>query len=71
MLQQFLQGVDELYLLVSGENITVQGYLASQSIEKLSAFVGVNRLLIIDEAQKVPNIGANLKLILIIYLRLG
>lgn len=63
MLQQFLRGVDEPYLLVSGEDITVQGYLASQSIEKLSAFVGANRLLVVDEAQKVPNIGANLKLI--------
>jgi predicted AAA+ superfamily ATPase len=63
MLQQFLRGVDEPYLLVSGEDITVQGYLASQSIEKLSAFVGTNRLLVVDEAQKVPNIGANLKLI--------
>jgi uncharacterized protein len=63
LLQQFLRGVDEPYLLVSGEDITVQGYLASQLIEKLSAFVGANRLLIVDEAQKVPNIGANLKLI--------
>jgi uncharacterized protein len=63
MLQQFLRGVEEPYLLVSGEDITVQGYLASQSIEKLSAFVGANRLLVVDEAQKVPNIGVNLKLI--------
>ena len=43
--------------------ITVQGYLTSRSIEKLSAFVGNNRLLVIDEAQKVPDIGAALKLI--------
>ena len=63
MLQQFLRGMEEPYLLVSGEDITVQGYLASQSIEKLSDFVGSNRLLVVDEAQKVPNIGANLKLI--------
>jgi predicted AAA+ superfamily ATPase len=64
LLRQFLQGVEEPYLLVSGEDITVQGYLASRSIEKLSAFVGANRLLVVDEAQKVPNIGANLKLII-------
>jgi uncharacterized protein len=63
MLQQFLRGIEEPYLLVSGEDITVQGYLASQSIDKLSAFVGANRLLVVDEAQKVPNIGVNLKLI--------
>jgi uncharacterized protein len=64
LVMQFLQDVDEPYLLVSGEDITVQGYLASHSIEKLSAFVGANRLLVVDEAQKVPNIGANLKLII-------
>lgn len=64
LVKQFLQDVAEPYLLVSGEDITVQGYLASQSVEKLSAFVGANRLLVVDEAQKVPNIGANLKLII-------
>lgn len=64
LVKRFLQDIDEPYLLVSGEDITVQGYLASQSIEKLSAFVGANRLLVVDEAQKVPNIGANLKLII-------
>lgn len=63
LVRHFLQGVDEPYLLVSGEDITVQSYLTSQSIEQLSAFVGANRLLVVDEAQKVPNIGVNLKLI--------
>ncbi len=64
LVKRFLQEVDEPYLFVSGEDITVQGYMASQSIEKLSAFVGANRLLVVDEAQKVSNIGANLKLII-------
>jgi len=64
LIKRFLQDVDEPYLLVSGEDITVQGYLSCNSIEKLSAFVGANRLLVVDEAQKVPNIGANLKLII-------
>lgn len=64
LVKRFLQDADEPYLMVSGEDITVQGYLASQSIEKLTAFVGANRLLVVDEAQKVANIGANLKLII-------
>jgi len=63
LVKRFLQDVDEPYLLVSGEDITVQGYLSSQSIEKLSAFVGKSRLLVVDEAQKVPGIGINLKLL--------
>lgn len=64
LVKRFLQDIDEPYLLVSGEDITVQGYLASQSIEKLSAFVGKSRLLVVDEAQKLPGIGINLKLII-------
>ncbi len=63
LLREFLKVETEPYLLVNGEDITVQTYLASQSIEKLSSFVGQNRLLAIDEAQKVPNIGLNLKII--------
>jgi len=63
LLQQFLKREKDPYLMVSGEDIAVQGYLASQSVEKLTAFVGRNRLLVVDEAQKVPQIGLNLKLI--------
>ncbi len=63
LLQEFLKGETAPYLLVSGEDITIQSYLSSQSIDKLKAFVGNNRLLVIDEAQKVENIGLNLKLI--------
>lgn len=38
-------------------------YLGSQSIAKLKNFVGQNTLLVVDEAQNVPEIGLNLKLI--------
>lgn len=63
LLHELLKHEKEPYLMVSGEDIAVQGYLASQSVEKLTAFIGHNRLLVIDEAQKVSQIGLNLKLI--------
>ena len=63
LLKEFLKGRPEQYLLVSGDDITVQNYLSSQSLEKLKAFVGNNLLLVVDEAQKVQNIGLNLKLL--------
>lgn len=63
LLNEFLKSVNLKYLLVSGEDIAVQNYLSSQSIEKLLSFVGTNQLLVIDEAQKIKNIGTNLKLI--------
>jgi predicted AAA+ superfamily ATPase len=64
LIKEFLKGEADPYLLVSGEDITIQTYLSSQSLEKLKAFVGSNRLLVVDEAQKVRNIGLNLKLII-------
>jgi len=48
---------------LNGEDIFVQQELSSQSIEKLRNLVGEHRILAIDEAHKIPNIGLNLKLI--------
>ena len=64
LLNHYLKGTAETHLLVSGEDITVQEYLGSQSVAKLKDFVGENRLLVIDEAQKIKEIGLNLKLII-------
>lgn len=63
LLNRFLDETSEKYTFVSGEDITVQNYLGSQSIEKLKSFVGESRLLVIDEAQRIDKIGVNLKLI--------
>jgi len=63
LLKKFLEGVSEKYLFVNGEDIFVQEQLNSQSIIKLKNFVGDYKLLAIDEAQRIPNIGLNLKLI--------
>lgn len=64
LISEYLKGIDIKYLFVNGEDITVRNYLSSQSIEKLTSFVGSHKLLVIDEAQKVNNIGLNLKLII-------
>ena len=63
LLKKFLENYQEKYILVDGEDITVNQYLSSQSVEKLKSFVGNNKLLAIDEAQKIQNIGLNLKLL--------
>lgn len=48
---------------VNGETKIIQDELSAQSIESLKRFIGGNKILIIDEAQKIPQIGLNLKLI--------
>ena len=49
-------------LFVNGDDISIQSYLGSQNLEKLKSFVGKIPLLIIDEAQTIPKIGLNLKI---------
>lgn len=63
LLNQFLEQVKEKYLFVQGEDLFIKKHLSSESIENLKNFVGKNKLLVIDEAQYIPNIGLNLKLI--------
>lgn len=63
LIKKFLETAKQKYLLVSGEDVIIQEYLSSQSIAKLKNFVGDSKLLVIDEAQKIKNIGVNLKLI--------
>lgn len=63
LLQRFLEELGESYLFVNGEDIAVRDYLQSQSIPKLKSFVGKHHFVVIDEAQKIPQIGLNLKLI--------
>ena len=62
LLQHFLRE-EENYLFVNGEDIDVHEYLASRSVEKLKRFIAEKKLLVIDEAQNIDGIGANLKLV--------
>lgn len=62
LLKKYLEEKQD-HLFVTGEDIFVQQFLSSQSIEKLKNFVGTHSLLVVDEAQYVANMGLNLKLI--------
>lgn len=62
LLKKYLENESD-YLFVTGEDLFVQEFLSSGSIEKLRDFIGEKKLVVIDEAQYVPDIGQNLKLI--------
>jgi uncharacterized protein len=55
-------GRDDI-LMVHGENLDVIEVLSSQRTSVLKRFIGKKKYLFIDEAQKIPNICINLKLI--------
>jgi uncharacterized protein len=63
LVKKYLEGTTGKGLYVTGDDIIVREHLESQSVKKLSEFIGSNTLLVIDEAQYINRIGLNLKLI--------
>ncbi|TAL37080.1 MAG: ATP-binding protein [Spirochaetes bacterium] len=63
LIGKYLESVSEPYLLLTGDDIFVRESFAVHSIEKLKDAIGTVGLLVIDEAQKIRDIGMALKLI--------
>lgn len=63
LLNRFVETCGEPVRMVSGDDLTVREYLSSESVLQLKNFVGGTSLLVIDEAQRIPNVGLNLKII--------
>ena len=64
LLEKFLEAYEHKYLFLNGDDIQAQGLLSGQSITQFQNLLAGYKLLVIDEAQQVPNIGLNLKLII-------
>lgn len=63
LLEEFLSKSKLRYKLDSGDNIKTQEILSSQNFSKVLDYVAGYELLAIDEAQRIPNIGMALKII--------
>lgn len=50
-------------IYINGDYIDNREWLSTQDPVKLKKFIGSKRLVLIDEAQRVPNIGINLKIL--------
>jgi len=62
LLEHILDKLTEPYLLFNGEDYDIQQILKKRSVQNYRNILGDRRILIIDEAQKVPDIGNILKL---------
>ncbi len=62
LLKQLLAVVNEKHLLLNGEDHTTVELLQNRRVSNYKKMLGDVRLLIIDEAQKIPGIGLALKL---------
>jgi len=64
LVNEILKTVTEPVLKLNGEDISVHQKLAESSVENYKSLIGSYRLLYIDEAQKIPDIGRKLKLMI-------
>ncbi|OQX51580.1 hypothetical protein B5M47_00065 [candidate division CPR3 bacterium 4484_211] len=63
LLSQLAEELEESNLQISGDQLRYREVLSSQDERKLKELIGSKKILIIDEAQRVPNIGLNLKIV--------
>ena len=62
LIHQLLEQVDEPYLMLNGENMDARKKLEYRSTQNYINLLAGKKLLIIDEAQKIPEVGMVLKL---------
>jgi uncharacterized protein len=64
MLGNMLQTMDYPYLIMNGEESHIKKLFEEPTVEKLKQIVGDNKIVLIDEAQQIANIGLCLKLLI-------
>lgn len=64
LVNEILANVNEPILRLNGDDIHVHDKLSIRSIENYKQILGTYKLLYIDEAQKIPEIGLKLKLMI-------
>jgi len=63
LLHRYLETVQVPYRYYDGDDLLVRQELGSQSIPRLVELVGDTHLVVIDEAQRIPEVGLNLKIL--------
>ncbi|HSI74411.1 MAG TPA: ATP-binding protein [Lunatimonas sp.] len=64
LVNKLARDLDPDFLLLNGDEIQTQELLANSSLEFLKAYLGDSKVIVIDEAQRIQNIGLTLKLII-------
>ncbi|OGU83510.1 MAG: ATPase [Ignavibacteria bacterium RIFOXYA2_FULL_35_9] len=63
LIKEYLKTVEEKYIFWNGEDFAVHELLSRRSVQNYKNLLGSTKLLVIDEAHKIPDIGHILKLI--------
>lgn len=63
LLEEFLKNTDFKYRLDSGDNIRIQNLLGSRDFTQILEYAQGYELIVLDEAQYIPNIGMGIKIL--------
>jgi len=64
MLELILQNYQDKLLVLDGDDITIQELLNRPNTQQIKQIIGNNKLVFIDEAQRIPEIGLTSKIII-------
>ena len=64
LLQQIRNSLKEPVLMLNGEDFSTHELLGRQTVSNYRQLLGIHKILIVDEAQRVPGIGDKLKLMI-------
>ena len=64
LVKSLAQQLDQEFLLLTGDEAQTVRFLSNANLEFLKSFIGKSKVIIIDEAQRIPNIGLTLKLMI-------
>ncbi len=62
LIHQILNEITEPYMLLNGEDVSTRELFSRRSVQNFLQILDGKRILVIDEAQKIPDIGNSLKL---------
>lgn len=63
LIQSLLEKTDTSHIQFTGDDLRTQELFGRADLDKLKSAIGSHRLLVIDEAQRIENIGLTLKLV--------
>ncbi len=63
LIDQILKAQEEEWIYCNGDEADIRDVLSNTTSTKLKALIGKKKIIFIDEAQRIPNIGLTLKLI--------
>ena len=64
MLEQILQNYKDKLLALDGDDITIQELLNRPNTQQIKQIIGDKKIVFIDEAQRIPEIGLTSKIII-------